>query len=291
MRKEMVQILMTDSSHSSKVLLIWSFLLFVQLFVLPAAGQTSAWILPGEKETLAVYSLGGGTSSARETYLSESTYSGWSVAAVTDSWTGRSGESFMEYRRVHSDILFSSMTNWLGGGSTWQVMGNYSYSLERQVVKSTASDLLLGPVAMINIGCLYNRANSNNPATAEGYLALGLCADYTYRYSIRRYPMVFQTSLYVPLAGVGFAPDYDQPYWHMYHYNQYGRALHVVWPGNNHVVRGQIALVLPVFDGRLRVGADLDYYHNRLGGHLRRITHTQVELGYVFTFEHKAWRL
>lgn len=282
---------MTDSSRFSKVFLLWGVLVFLPLFVLPAAGQASAWSLPGAGEKLAVYALAGGTSSARETYLSESTYSGWSVAAVADSWKGRPGDHTMGYGRVHSDLLFSSMKNWLGGGSTWQLMGNYSYSLESLVVNTDASDLLLGPAAMLNAGVLYNRANSNNPATFEGYMALGICADYTCRCRIRQYPMALQGSLYVPLAGVGFAPDYDQPYWHMYHYRQYDRTLHFVWPVNSLVWRGQVAVVLPVFDGRLRLGADFDYLHNRLGGHLRRITHTQFELGYVFTFEHKSWRL
>lgn len=280
---------MTDSSRFSKLFLMWSVLLSMSLSVLPAAGQTSAWSLPGAKETLAVYSLGGGKSSARETYLSEITYKGWSASLISDSWSGRNADSFWGYRRVHSDILFSPMKNWLGGGSTWQLMGNYTFSLERLIADTESSCLLLGPAAMMNIGCLYNRANSNNPATAEGYIALGLCADYTYRYSIKNYPMALQASLYVPLAGVGFAPDYDQPYWHMYHYRQYGRTLHFVWPGNSQVVRGQFALVLPLYDGCLRLGAGLDYFHNRLGGHLRRITHTQFELGYVFTFEHKSW--
>lgn len=282
---------MTDSCHCFKALLLVTVLAFLPALLLPAAGQSSVWNLPETGQKTAIYSLGGGTSTARETYLSESSYSGWSVSALADSWTSRKAGSLFGYGKSHSDILFSSMTNSLGGGSTWQLMGNYSYAFEWMAVNTPSSDLLLGPVAMMNIGCLYNRSNSNNPATAEGYLALGLCMDYTLRYTIRQYPMALQNSLYVPLAGVGFAPDYDQPYWHMYRYKQYDRALHFLWLGNNLALREQIAVVFPIMGGRFRVAADLDIYRNHVGGHLRRISHSSAELGYIFTFEQKRWRL
>lgn len=264
-------------------------LAFLPALVVPAAGRAPAWYLPGLNETVKAYSIGMGNSTARETYLSESTYSGFAFSSISDKWTGRAPEQMFGYDRIHSSLLFSYMNNPVGGGSTFQMMYDYSYAPVWNALHSSSQDLLLGPAGLGRLGVLYNEMNSNNPATVEAYLSAGVYVDYTWRFSLGHHGYALQASAGIPLLGIAFAPDYDQPYWFMYNYDQFDKALHMAWIGNNPALNGQVAAVFPIRSGRLRVGYEFDYMRNRLGGNLTRITGSQLTIGFIYLFEQKRW--
>ena len=142
---------------------------------------------------------------------------------------------------------------------------------------------------MFKANVLYNRQNSNNPVNGAGYLAGGLSVDYSLRFSLLRYDMAMQATFYAPLAGLGFAPDYDQPYWYMYKYGDYGKALHFITPFNNPAFLQQVAFVLPCRGTRFRVGYSFDYIGNRLGGHSRNIFNGMFTIGCALRFQNKEW--
>jgi hypothetical protein len=140
---------------------------------------------------------------------------------------------------------------------------------------------------MFKLGGIYNSSNSNNLATGEGYLSIGICADYAWRFNIWGRPLAFQASLFSPLAGISPAPNYDQPYWFVYKYNQYASLIHFAWVGNFLAVTQQAAIVCPLPKGSLRVGCSFDYLANELGGHLTRISDISFSIGYVYRWERK----
>jgi len=282
---------MTASCHSFKKILAVVIMAFLPAFVMPAAGQSSAWELPGLRESIKAVSVGVGNISTRETYMSELSYSGISASFNEDIWKCHSPQSMFGYGRSHTSVLLGYMYNRPRSGRLLYLDFEYFYSRGWKAVHTKASDLLLGPAAMFKLGGLYNMSGSNNLATGEGYLSLGLCADYTYRFRIKEHPFALQAGMYSLLAGATIAPEYDQPYWYMYKYGQYGRAIHFAWTGNCPAVNGQVALVCPVGKGRLRMGCSLDYLGNRLGGHVTRVANTAFTIGYVRTFELKDWRL
>jgi len=283
-----LRLLMTDSSRCSEVPGV---LLLLLLIVLPlsAMGQRNRWTLPGYKETVRTASFTVGNSFARDTYLSQSSYDGWAFGLEQDSWTGYKPSRLFRYGRFHSSILFSSLNNSINGGSTLELMTSDHYSFMWPAVESDVCDLLVGPLATLELGVLYNRQNSNNPASAEGYLGAGVCVDNTLRFNLFRHEMALLTTLYLPLAGMGFAPDYDQPYWYIYRYNEYGKALHFITQFNNPSFMGQVALTVPVAGGRVKIGYTLDYSSNRLGGHARRIGSSMFTVGFARRLELKGW--
>ena len=287
--KIILKMLMTVNSHCSKPLL--PLLLTACLTVLPLTGfaQRTVWSLPQYYETVRSGSVAFGKAFARDTYLSASSYSGWALGFESDSWTGYKPYRLFKYGRGHSSLFFSSMTNRLKGGSTLQLSGSDHAAFLWPAVNCSMCDLLIGPVVMMNLGLLYNQQNSNNPVTMEGYLGAGLCVDNTFRFSLFRYDMALQATLYMPLAGIGVAPDYDQPYWYMYKYSEYGKALHFIWPFNNTAVVQQVALILPIRADRLKIGYTFDYTGNSLGGHSRRVGSSLFTIGYVKRFQTKDW--
>jgi hypothetical protein len=277
--------LMTVSSRCSRPLL----LLLVAVMSLRVSAQRIVWSLPQYNETVRVGAIAVGNAFARDTYLSSSRYNGWALGFETDSWSGYQPDRLFRYGKVHSTLLFSPMTNRHEGGSTLSVAGSNHWAYLWPAVECSMCDLLIGPVAMLEMGVLYNQQNSNNPVNIEGYFGAGLCVDNTFRFSLFRYGMALQATLYMPLAGVGFAPDYDQPYWYMYKYGEYGKALHFITPFNNTAVIQQVALVFPIRGDRLRIGYTFDYTGNALGGHSRSIGSNSFTIGYALRFQAKEW--
>ena len=92
------------------------------------------------------------------------------------------------------------------------------------------------------------------------------------------------------VAGLGFAPDYDQPYWYMYKYSDYGKAFHFITPINNPAFIQQVALVLPCGSNRFRIGYTFDNNGNKLGGHKRNVFSGMFTIGCAFRFQNKEWK-
>ena len=280
---------MTVSSLCSKTAVLVAVLL--ASFSLQAAAQQKAWFLPDMDENFRVFSVAGGTTFARDTYLSASRYNGFAVGVENDSWTGYNPDKFFKYGRFYSSLFFGCLTNRLKGGSTLELGGSEYIGFMRPVVECSACDLLIGPAVMVEGVILYNRQNSNNPVNYTGYIGAGLCVDNTFRFNMFRYPLALQATLYVPFAGLGFAPDYDQPYYYMFKYWSYDKALHFVTPFNNQAFTQQIALILPCRGNLIRVGYSFDYIGNSLGGHSRSMGSGMFTLGCAYRFQAKEWDL
>ena len=281
--------LMTVSSRCSD-LFAWV-LLAVLMTVSPlrVSAQRNVWNMPQYMETVRASSFSIGTVHARDTYLSESTYDGASLGFEIDGWTGYEPYRLFSQGRTHSDIYFGLMDNPNGGGSTMEFSSRNYAGFMWHAFKNSKYDFLVGPAVMCELGLLYNQQNSNNPVNVEGYVGGGVCVDNTLRFREFGYDMGFQATLYVPLAGMGFAPDYDQPYYYMYKYGEYGKALHFISPFNNIAFTQQIALVLPIRDKRLRVGFTVDGIKNYLGGHSRFMANSMFTIGFGMRYQTKSW--
>lgn len=281
--------LMTGSCRCSNGLTAVLAAVLMSLLPLQAMAQRKAWVLPGEEETFRVFSVAGGTTFARDTYLSASRYNGWAVGFENDSWSGSTPEKRFSYVRNYSSLFFSPLTNRLKGGSTLEAGGSDYLSFMYPAVSCSACDLLIGPAVMFEGVVLYNEQNSNNPVNFSGYMGAGLCVDNTFRFSLFRYPMALQATLYVPIAGIGFAPDYDQPYYYMYKYGGFDKALHFITPFNNPAAMQQVAMILPCRGNLIRLGYSFDYSGNHLGGHSRNIGTGLFSIGCVYRFQSKKW--
>ena len=281
--------LTTDSSLCSKILSVFFCLAFIPALVLPAAGQSSVWELPEHKERINAFSVGLGNTWERETYISELSYSGLTGSLQWDSWKGAVPDGKSGFGRTHSSVLFGRPESMVGSRILYASV-DYFYSREWNVVHTESSDLLLGPSAMFKLCGLYDMSNSNNTATGDGYLSLGLCVDYVGRFKIRNDPLAVQVNMFSPLIGIAPAPNYDQPYWFVYKYNQYTSLIHFAWFGNCFGLNGQVNVICPVRGGSIRVGYNLDYLGNKLGGHLTRLTDTCFTIGFVHRLAKKNLR-
>ena len=283
--KRLKRMPMTDSCHFSERLL--AFVLSV-LTVIPLWGQQSMLgVMPQQNEVAGNVSLGVGKASSLEEFLSPRPYDGILYAVSNDRLSCRSTGGLFQYRRSHYSLLFSMMDGDFDDGSQLHAKLDAFYGWGHTVISTRSDDLMIGPAAMLSISGFYNRRNSNNPATAEGYVALGFMADNTFRFRISDYPMALQATLYMPLAGMGYAPDYDQLYWIMYRNSLYGRTLHFVCPFNSPAVYQELALSVPAGRNQIRAAFNVDYTSNRLGGMNTRMSHCSFMIGLTHRFERK----
>lgn len=280
---------MTDNSRCSKRLSSVLLAVLVASFPLQALAQRNIFNMPQYTETIRITSIEFGTTEARDTYLSGSTYTGNTFGFESDGWTGYEPYRLFAQGRTHSNICFSVMENPRSGGGTMAFRGHDYAGFMWQALKYSRYDLLAGPAVMCDLGLLYNQQNSNNPVNIEGYVGGGVCVDNTLRFKYFRYDMAFQATLYVPLAGMSFAPDYDQPYYYIFRYSEYGKALHFISPFNNLAFTQQMALILPIRENRLRVGLTFDGIRNNLGGHTRFMASSMFTVGFAMRYQTKKW--
>lgn len=291
MMKKGLKTTTTGSFLFSEIKIIVVLIALLPVSVMPAAGQSSAWELPEYKESIRAFSLGAGTTGVRETYISSLSYRGPSITLMSDRWRNVSPDGTLGYSRSHVSVLLGRLLNTPGSGRLLDLTFDGYYSRAWNAVHTQSSDLLIGPSAMFRISGLYNMSGSNNPANGEGYLSVGVCADYTWRFRVCNCPFALQAGLFSPLAGLGLGPEYDQSYWHVYRYAEYTSLIRFAWIGNNFSANGQVALVCPAKHGRFRLGVNMDYLVNRLGKQLTRMNDTSFTVGYVRTFTIKDWKL
>lgn len=281
--------LMTASCRCSELPVAVILTVIMAILPLGARSQRTVWELPDYMETMSVSSTALGGTFARDTYLSASSYEGFVIGFENDRWTGKKPDKLFRYGRNHAGMFLGYLENRLGKGSTFEVKGRNYGGFMCPVVKCTMCDLLVGPAALCEMGFLYNPQNSNNPFNVWGHAGAGICVDNTFRFSVFRYGMALQASFYMPLVGVGFAPDYDQPYWFMVNYGDFGKTVHFVTPFNNPAVTQQVALVFPIKGNRLRIGYTFDYTGNELGGHSRGIGSNMFTIGCAMRYQTKNW--
>ena len=280
---------MTDSSRCSNRLSSVLLAVLVASFPLQAMAQRNVFNMPQYTETIRVSSFSAGTTHARDTYLSETTYNGGAFGFENDSWTGCEPYRVFSQKRMHSDMYFGVMNNPYSGGSTFSYSGRDYTGYMWHALKYSRYDLLVGPAVMFELGLLYNGQNSNNPFNLEGYLGGGVCVDNTYHFRHFFRNAALQATLYVPLAGMSFAPDYDQPYYYIFRYSEYGKALHFICPFNNIAFTQQVALVIPIKDNRLRAGFTVNGLRNNLGGHSRFMADSMFTIGFAMRYQTKKW--
>ena len=221
--------------------------------------------------------------------MSASSYDGFAIGFENDSWTGKNPDKLFSYGRNHAGMYVGYMENRLGRGNTFGFSMRDFAGFMCPVVNCSQCDLLVGPAAICELGILYNPQNSNNPFNVWGHAGAGVCVDNTFRFTVFKYSMALQASFYMPLAGIGFAPDYDQPYWYMVNYGGFDKTVHFITPFNNTAITQQVALVLPVKGNRLRIGYTFDYTGNELGGHSRGIGSNMFTIGCAMRYQTKKW--
>ena len=162
-----------------------------------------------------MYGLGG--VNLYDTYLSPMEYTGVQVRVLRES----SRMTPWMDGNVSRQVLFqgymaaaenrAETASELAGMVNWNYALHYNFSLFEDRLT-----LLVGPMAQLHGGFVYNTRNSNNPAQARLYVNLAVSSMAQYRIPWKHCPLVLRYQVDAPCLGVMFSPQYGQSYYEIF---------------------------------------------------------------------------
>lgn len=215
----------------------------------PAAGDS----IPPLRPVTSAYMLEIGSSSAADSYLSPITYRGWSAAFAYERMQAMKFDPDNWVMQLNARIELDRGRNHADNATTWRIDGTFSWGMLRRWHPLPALTIAVGGTTGIDAGCIYNPRNSNNPASAKLAWTVNATAYAACNLRIGRLPVTLRYQPVLPLAGIFFAPEYDELYYEIYLGNHDG-LVHFAWPGNRFAMTNLFTADLHFGATSLRLG-------------------------------------
>lgn len=209
--------------------------------------------LPAVRPVLSAYTLGVGSVSMADTYLSPVTYRGWSLSLGYE----RMQAMRFNPRRWVMQLGFvadvANGDNRIGNASMWYASLDARWGMMYKMQMPYNITLLAGGSTGIDGGVIYNRRNSNNPASAKFAWSVNVTGMAVWKCTVGRLPVTLSYQPTVALLGLFFSPEYDELYYEIYLGNRSG-LVHFGWPGNRFAMTNAVMADLHFGSTSLRVG-------------------------------------
>lgn len=231
-------------------------LLLLSVAILIAAccrAQSASDSIPPLRPVTSAYMLETGSSSVADSYLSPITYRGWSAAFAYERMQAMKFDPDNWVMQLNARIELDRGRNHADNATTWRIDGTFSWGMLRRWHPLQALTIAAGGSTGIDAGCIYNPRNSNNPASAKLAWTVNATAYAAYNFRIGRLPVTLRYQPVLPLAGIFFAPEYDELYYEIYLGNHDG-LVHFAWPGNRFAMTNLFTADLHFGATSLRLG-------------------------------------
>lgn len=241
------------------------------LFILLSCGLTAQG-----QEKLSMLTLDAGYASIHDSYLTPITYDGLDLGLVLEVTRPINDHKWLWQLQVGAD--YNYVENSSGNNDLHKLMGDITFDMQRRWHHAVAHrvDLSVGPMTQLRAGILYNSVNSNNPVSVRAHWNVGLTGMATWQTRLGRKPVTLRYQVQLPVAGVFFAPEYDESYYEIYLGNHKNLA-HLGWWGNRLDMTHYLGADLHLGKTALRVGyrTRLEHWNvNHL--HVHDVTHSLV---------------
>lgn len=215
----------------------------------PASGDS----IPPLRPVTSAYMLETGSSSVADSYLSPITYRGWNAAFAYERMQAMKFDPDNWVMQLNARIEIDRGRNHADNATTWRIDGTFSWGMLRRWHPLPALTIAAGGSTGIDAGCIYNPRNSNNPASAKLAWTVNATAYAAYNLRVGRLPVTLRYQPTLPLAGIFFAPEYDELYYEIYLGNHDG-LVHFAWPGNRFAMTNLFTADLHFGATSLRLG-------------------------------------
>lgn len=206
----------------------------------------------------AAYMVELGGSTMTDTYLSPLKYRGISFALqyerlqaikfAPENWTMRLS--------VGGDLDKSD--NPARNATMWYCGVNASWGMLHRWNVLPQLTIMGGGSTSLDLGCLFNARNGNNPASAKAAWTVNATAMAVWKTKLGRLPITLRYQPTLPVVGAFFSPDYAELYYEIYLGNHGGLA-HCAWWGNYFMMDNLVTVDLHLSNTCLRVG-----YHGKI---------------------------
>ena len=212
------------------------------------------------QERLSMLTVDLGYASVHDSYLTPITYDGLDLGVCFEALRSIRNDQWLWQLQVGAD--YNYVENAAQNNELHKVMGDITFDMQRQWRQLIAHrvDVSVGPMTQLRAGIIYDEVNSNNPVSVRALWNVGATAIAAWNTRLGRKPVTLRYQVQLPVAGVFFAPEYDESYYEIYLGNRHNLA-HLGWWGNR-------------LDMTHFLGADL------------RMGKTTLRLGYRARLEH-----
>ncbi len=227
------------------------------LLCLPASGMrpvadadTAATVV---RPVFAAYTLEYGLAHLTDTYLTPLRYEGWHAGFDYQRYQAMRFAPRDWTMCLHMNLSVDKTDNPARNASMWDIMLSADWGMMRRFRPLPGLTLAAGASTGIELGCLYNPRNGNNPASAKAAWTVNLTGFASYSLRIWRLPVTFTYQPTLPVTGVFFSPDYGELYYEIY-LGDHSGLTHCAWWGNYFRFDNQLSADLHFGSTNLRLG-------------------------------------
>ncbi len=229
-------------------------------------------VLPNQS----VFMFDVGYASIHDSYLTPITYDGIDLGLTYEATRHVRKGQWLWQLQVGAD--YNYVENPAQNNDMHKVMGDISFDMQRcwRGVLSPKLNFSVGPMTQVRAGIVYDAVNSNNPVTVRAHANAGAAGMAWFNTRLGQKPVTLRYQVQLPVAGVFFAPEYDESYYEIYLGNHKNLA-HLGWWGNRLDMTHYLGADMQMGKTTLRLG-----YRNRLEHwnvnnlHVHDVTHSLV---------------
>jgi len=199
------------------------------------------------------FTLESGATRLADTYLTPLKYSGWGVAFTYERWQAMRFAPQRWIMRMNARIEFDRTENPAGNATMLYGGIDFRWGMMRRWNVADRLTVGAGGETELQLGCLYNRRNGNNPASACAAITLGATAYATWSTTLWSIPLTVRFQPSIPVIGAFFSPDYGELYYEIYLGNHSG-LVHCAWWGDYFAIDNLLTADLRFGATALRLG-------------------------------------
>ena len=183
------------------------------------------------QERVSMFTIDAGYASVHDSYLTPITYDGMDFALGYEAMRSVRADKWLWQLQLGAD--YNYVENHAGNNDLHKLMGDLSFNMQRcwRGVFTPRLNLSVGPMTQLRAGIIYDEVNSNNPVSVRAHWNVGAAGSAAFNTRLGRKPITLRYQVQLPVAGVFFAPDYDESYYEIYLGNHKNLA-HLGWWGN-----------------------------------------------------------
>lgn len=197
------------------------------------------------------YEIGGAT--LANTYLTPLKYKGWDMALNYERMQAMKFNPEKWVMRLTAGIDLNRTDNPAKNATMWRLVADFSWGMTYRFKLPHNITLAGGGSTSLDLGCVYNARNGNNPVAVEAAWTVNLTGYASWNVKIGRLPVTLRYQPTIPLTGVFFSPDYGELFYEIYLGNHSGLA-HCAWWGNYFRMENLVTADLHLGATSLRVG-------------------------------------
>lgn len=224
----------------------------------------------------AAYTFEVGSASLADTYISPLKYDGWSAAFHYERMQAMKFDPDRWIMRLSASVEVDRTQNPARNAVMWMGSIDASWGMLRRWKLPWSLTVAAGGSTGINLGCLYNDRNGNNPASAKAAWIVNATAMAAWNVTLGRLPVTLRYQPTIPVTGVFFSPDYGELYYEIYLGDDSG-LVHAAWWGNYFAMENLLTADLHFGGTSLRLG----YRNNILSTKVNHITTRVITHAFV----------